>query len=338
MKVIRIGIDLAKQVFQVHGVDAAGKKVLVRKLQRKEMLAFFRNREPCLIGMEACASAHYWARELSALGYEVRLMAPQFVKPYVKGNKNDAHDAEAICEAVGRPTMRFVSVKSVEQQVLQSEHRVRSRLVRARTALGNEIRGLLGELGVIVAVGLAALRQRLPELLEDAGNGMPERFRILLAELRDELLSLDERLAVHERRLQEEARQDERVQRLLAIEGMGLVTATALVAAVGDAKQFANGRAMAAWLGITPREHSSGGKQRLGGISKRGDPYLRTLVIHGARAALRAASNKTDRRSEWAKRVAERRNANIATVALANKNVRVAWSLLARNETYRPAA
>lgn len=337
MKVIRIGIDLAKQVFQVHGVDAAGKKVLGRKLQRAEMLAFFQRMEPCLIGMEACASAHYWARELGAQGHEVRLMAPQFVKPYVKGNKNDANDAEAICEAVGRPSMRFVSI-SVDQQAMQSEHRVRSRLVRARTALANEIRGLLGELGVVIPVGLSALRIRLPELLEEAGSGLPERLRILLAELREELLMLDERLAVHERRLQETARQDERVQRLLAIEGVGLVTATALVAAVGDAKQFANGRAMAAWLGITPREHSSGGKQRLGGISKRGDVYLRTLVIHGARSALKAAGSKTDRRSQWVTRVAERRNRNIATVALANKNMRIAWSVLARNEAYRRAA
>ena len=338
MKLSCVGIDLAKNVFQVHGVDEAGKKVVGKQLRRDAMLGYFRQQAPCLIGMEACGSAHYWARELSAQGHDVRIMAPQFVKPYVKGNKTDANDAAAICEAVSRPSMRFVSIKSVDQQMAQAEHRVRARLVRARTALSNEIRGLLGELGVIIKPGLCALRQALPDLLEDADHGVPDWFRRLLAELRDELVSLDERLASHDRHLQDVARQDERVQRLMAIEGMGVISATALVSAVGDAKQFADGRAMASWLGIVPSEHSSGGKQRLGGISKRGSTYLRTLMIHGARAALKAAATKTDRRSEWVNQLSVRRNRNIATVALANKNVRIAWSILARGETYRAAA
>jgi len=245
MKLSCVGIDLAKNVFQVHGVDEAGKKVVGKQLRRDAMLGYFRQQAPCLIGMEACGSAHYWARELSAQGHDVRIMAPQFVKPYVKGNKTDANDAAAICEAVSRPSMRFVSIKSVDQQMAQAEHRVRARLVRARTALSNEIRGLLGELGVIIKPGLCALRQALPDLLEDADHGVPDRFRRLLAELRDELVSLDERLASHDRHLQDVARQDERVQRLMAIEGMGVISATALVSAVGDAKQFADGRAMA---------------------------------------------------------------------------------------------
>lgn len=333
-----VGIDLAKNVFQVHGVNVAGRSVVSRQLQRKEVLSWFSNLPPCLIGMEACASAHHWARELSALGHDVRIMAPQYVKPYVKGNKNDANDAAAICEAVSRPSMRFVTIKSIEQQVMQAEHRVRSRLVKARTALSNEIRGLLGEIGITIPVGIGTVRRRLPELLEEAENDLTAPLRQLLGELYDELCGLDDRVATHDRRLKEEAQQDERVQRLLAIEGMGVISATALVASVGDAKQFPCGRALAAFMGIVPSEHSSGGKQRLGAISKRGSTYLRTLMIHGARAALNAATNKTDRRSTWVKGVAQRRNRNIATVALANKNARIAWAILARNETYRPAA
>lgn len=338
MNITRIGVDLAKNVFQVHGVNRQGEMVVRKQLRRTQMLDWFGKRAPCLVGMEACGSAHYWARELSKLGHDVRLMAPQFVKPYVKRGKNDANDAEAICEAVSRPTMRFVAAKTVEQQTMQAEHRIRARLVRSRTALSNEIRGLLSEFGVIVPASLGALRRALPEILEDGENGLPGDFRILLAELAEELRSLDDRVKFYDTRLQTRARTDERIQRLLAVEGIGPVVASALAAAVDDGRQFGKGRDLAAWLGLTPREHSSGGKQRLGGISKQGDTYVRTLLIHGARAALNAAVNKTDPRSRWVTALAARRNKNIATVALANKNARIAWAILARGEVYRAAA
>lgn len=339
MKISRIGIDLAKNVFQVHGVDRNGKAVVRRQLRRQQMKMYFAGLEPCLVGMEACGSAHYWARELGTLGHTVRLMAPQFVKPYVKSGKNDANDAEAICEAVGRPSMRFVTVKTVAQHGTQAVHRIRSRLVRVRTALANEIRGLLAEWGVIIPVHLGSVRRALPEILEDAENGLTSDFRVLVQELGEELRALDERVTRYDARLEASARADARVQRLLAIEGIGIISATALVSAVGDGRQFKTGRELAAWIGLTPSQHSSGGKNRLGHISKRGDGYVRTLLIHGARAALRAAQvkQKQDGRSRWVTALAARRHVNIATVALANKNARIAWALLSREEDYRCA-
>jgi transposase len=264
-------------------------------------------------------------------------MAPQFVKPYVKSGKNDANDAEAICEAVGRPSMRFVAIKTTEQQVMQAEHRIRSRLVRTRTALSNEIRGLLGEFGLVIAKGISPLRRALPLIADDPDNGLTESFKVLLAELADELRQIDARIDLHDQRLQAAARADDRIQRLMAIEGIGPISASALVAAVGDAAQFSCGRDLAAWLGLVPRQHSSGGKTRLGHITKGGDTYLRTLLIHGARAALNASVNKTDSRSRWAQALATRRNRNIATVALANKNARIAWAVLSKGEAYRGA-
>jgi len=338
MTIARVGVDLAKLVFQIHGVNRAEKVQQRKQLRRSQVLGYFGKLEPCLIGMEACSGAHYWARELSKLGHDVRLMAPQFVKPYVKSGKNDANDAEAICEAVGRPTMRFVAIKTVEQQVIQAEHRIRSRLVKSRTALTNEIRGFLAEFGVIVAKSLGSLRRALPELLEDAENGLPGNFRVLLLGLSEELRALDERIAAFDARIAQVAREDDRIKRLLEIEGIGPITASALVAAVGDATQFNSGRDMSAWFGLTPQQHSSGGKSRLGRISKRGDKYIRMLLVHGARAALKAAQNKEDGRSRWVKNLADRRNKNIATVALANKNARIAWSILSRGESYRKAA
>ena len=303
MTITRMGIDLAKQVFQIHGVDRSEKVKARKPLRRPQMVAYFSKLEPCLIGMEACGSAHYWARELSKLGHDVRLMAPQFVKPYVKSGKNDANDAEAICEAVSRPTMRFVAIKTVGQQVIQAEHRIRSRLIKSRTALTNEIRGFLAEFGIAVSKSIGILRKALPELLEDGENGLPGNFRVLLAGLSEELRTLDERIVAFDARIAQAVREDSRIKRLLEIEGIGPITASAIVAAVGDATQFNSGRDMAASFGLTPQQHSSGGKNRLGGISKRGDKYIRMLLIHGARAALNAAKHKEDGRSRWVKKL-----------------------------------
>ena len=337
MKLKRIGVDLAKQVFQVHGVDSHEQVKCRKQLKRAQMLDFFRQLEPCLVAMEACGGSHYWARELIKLGHQVRLIAPQFVKPYVKSGKNDANDAEAICEAASRPTMRFVPIKTAEQQAGQSLHRIRSRLIRARTALVNEIRGLLGEFGLVIAQrGAAAAHRLLQQSLETPDNGLPGKMRELLKELQDELLAHDERLTRFDRELQQQAHSDERCQRLLKVEGIGPISATAIVAAVGDAKQFSSARQFAAWLGLVPSQHSSGGKNQLGSISKKGDTYLRTLLIHGARSALLACKEKTDRRSLWVQQVQCRRNTNIATVALANKNARIIWAILSKGESYQP--
>jgi transposase len=337
MKLKRIGVDLAKQVFQVHGVDSHEQVQCRKQLKRAQMLDFFRKLEPCLVAMEACGGSHYWARELIKLGHQVRLIAPQFVKPYVKSGKNDANDAEAICEAASRPTMRFVPVKTAEQQAAQSLHRIRSRLIRARTALVNEIRGLLGEFGLVIAQrGAAAAHRLLQQSLETPDNGLPGKMRELLRELQDELFAHDARRSKFDQALQQEARSDERCQRLMKVEGIGPISATAIVAAVGDAKQFSSARQFAAWLGLVPSQHSSGGKNQLGSISKKGDTYLRTLLIHGSRSALLACKEKTDRRSVWVQQVQCRRNTNIATVALANKNARIIWAILSKGESYQP--
>lgn len=334
MKIKRIGVDLAKQVFQVHGVDEEEHVVLKRQLRRQQMLTFFGKIKPCLIGMEACAGAHYWARELMKLGHTVKLMAPQHVKPYVKGNKNDANDAAAICEAVSRHSMRFVAVKTVDQQDLQAQHRVRSLLVRQRTAKANEIRGLLGEYGIVVGQRIDRLRCALPVLLERTDRGLSDPLRLLLAGLQEDLIRLDERVTQLDRVIERAAKEDATARRLQQIPGIGPITATALVASVGDARQFRRARDMAAWLGLVPRQRSSGGKDVLLGISKRGDAYLRTLLIHGARAVTRVASRKSDPRSRWIDRLSKRRHANIAAVALANKNARIAWALMTRQTDY----
>lgn len=337
MNITRIGLDLAKHVFQMHGVDWQGKAILRRRLRREQMLAFFDKLPACLIGMEACGSSHYWARELCKRGHEVKLIAPQFVKPYVKSNKNDANDAEAICEAVGRPNMRFVPIKTIEQQDMQAVHRIRSELVKQRTAKANQIRGLLAEYGIVMAQRVDKLRQAIPEILEDAGNGLTPQLRRLLKGLQDDLVQLETRVAELDRDIQRQATENAVAKRLQQIPGIGPITATALVSAIGDGSQFRRGRDMAAWVGLTPRQHSSGGKDRLLGISKRGDAYLRTLLIHGARSVLRTATNKDDPRSRWLKSLSARRHKNIAAVALANKNARIAWALLTKEQDYQPA-
>ena len=334
MNATRIGLDLAKMVFQVHGVDRDEQRVIKRQLRRSQMLTFFEQLPACKIGMEACAGAHYWARELGQMGHEVKLIAPQFVKPYVKSQKNDANDAEAICEAVGRPNMRFVAIKTVAQQDLQAVHRIRGELVKSRTAKVNQIRGLLAEYGEIVPARIESIRRAIPELQEDATNGLTPLFRRLLEGLRLDLVELDRRVGELDQEIAVAAKEDPVARRLQTVPGIGPITATALVAAVGDGRQFKRGRDLAAWLGLTPGQHSSGGKDHLLGISKRGDSYLRTLLIHGARSVLRAVGNKSDPRSRWIAGVAARRHKNVAAVALANKNARIVWALLTRGEDY----
>ncbi len=337
MKLKRIGVDLAKSVFQIHGVDSHEQAVVKKRLKRSQLLDFFRQIEPCIVAMEACGSAHYWARELRKLGHQVRLIAPQFVKPYVKGSKNDANDAEAICEAASRPTMRYVAIKTADQQAGQAFHRIRRRLVKARTALVNEIRGLLAEFGIVMPTkGVAACRRLLVGVMEDGENGLPGQMRELLSQLSEELAQRDAHIAKLDLQIKEQCAQDERIKRLMAIEGIGPISASAIVSAIGDARQFNSGRDLAAWLGVVPNQHSSGGKDRLGAISKRGDSYLRTLLIHGARAVVSVCQNKEDRKSQWIKGIIARRNKNIATVALANKNARIIWAVLSRDECYQP--
>lgn len=334
-KIAVLGIDLGKQAFHVHGVDARGEVILRKKMTRTKLAEFLARLEPCLIGMEACGGAHHWARLCQRFDHDVRLMSPQFVKPYLKSNKNDYLDAEAICEAVQKPNMRFVAIKSVDQQAIQGLHRARSLAVGQRTALINQIRGLLLEHGITLPQGAHVIRKALPELLEDAENALGFALRELLAELLEAMIHADERVGAYDRKIAVLSQQDEQCQRLLSIPGIGPLIATALVAAVGSGQVFKNGREMAAWLGLVPRQHSTGGRSVLLGISKRGDTYLRALLIHGARAVVRGAAKKSDRRSRWVIDLARRRGSNIAAVALANKNVRTAWALLTRGETYQ---
>ena len=334
MKLSRIGIDLAKNVLQLHGVDHSAKTVWKRRLKRNQWLkAVLDQGEPgCEIGMEACAGAHHWARELESRGYLVKLMAPQFVKPYVKSNKNDANDAEAICEAMSRPHMRFVTVKSIEQQDIQATHRIRSELMTQRTAKSNQIRGLVTECGLVAPLTLRALRAAIPCWLEDAENGLTDHFRTLLHGVWTDLVTLDDRVLELDQTILKLANSNEVTRRLQQLRGVGPMVATALVATVGDAQQYHKGRQMAAAIGLTPRQHSSGGKDRLLGISKRGDVYLRSLLVHGARAVVSQAKHRDDRLSRWVIGIAQRRHPNVAAVALANKTVRMAWAML-RNET-----
>jgi len=338
MKLTRIGLDIAKQVFQLHGTDRFERTVWRRRLSRDRWVQALRDvAEPgCEIGMEACGGAHHWARQLQALGYRVKLIAPQFVKPYVKSNKNDANDAEAICEAMSRPSMRFVTVKSTRQQDIQALHRVRASLMEQRTAKGNQIRGLVAEYGLVAPKELSSLRRAMPRWLEDADNGLSACFRQVLEGLWRDLRSADDRISELDHSIADLAQADPDAHRLQQLRGVGPMVATALIAAVGDAKQFANGRQMAASLGLTPRQHSSGGKDRLLGISKRGDAYVRSLLVHGARSALRTAPAKEDRLSQWVVRLAQRVHPNVASVALANKTARLAWALLHHQCDYQP--
>ena len=338
MQVTRIGLDIAKNVFQVHGVDAHDKVVVRKQLSRSKVLPYFAQLPVCRIGMEACGSAHYWGRELRKLGHDVRLMAVQLIKPYRTKQKNDRNDAEAICEAVSRPQMRFVPIKTVEQQAILTVHRARELLVSERTAVANQIRGLLMEYGLVIAQGIQRLRRNLPAVLSTEDEGLPTLARTVVAELQARLRELDERSAGHDRQSAQVARQHEAAQRLMRVEGVGPITATAIVATVGDAKAFPHGRQFAAWLGLVPKQFSTGGKPVLGRITKRGNVYLRTLLIHGARAVLQLTPKRTDAKSVWVEEVRQRRGDNIAAVALAAKHARILWALLARGQDYQLAA
>jgi transposase len=334
MKLSRVGVDLAKNVYQLHGVDRHGKTKLKRRLKRHQWFKVLLDKtEPdCVIGMEACAGAHHWGRELQARGYTVKLIPPQFVKPYVKSNKSDAKDAEAICEAMSRPNMRFVTVKRVEQQDIQATHRIRAELMTQRTAKANQIRGLVAEYGLVAPKHLSSLRAAIPCWLEDAQNGLTGDFRALLQGVWKDLRLLDDRVGEMDKTIKRLADNNEDCVRLQQLRGIGPMTSTAMIATVGDARQYHKSRQMAAAIGITPRQHSSGDKHRLLGISKRGDVYLRTLMIHGARAVVARATHKDDRLSRWVTHIANKKHPNVAAVALANKTARMAWAML-RNET-----
>ncbi len=336
IKITSIGLDLAKSVFQVHGSDGHGRPVLRKKLRRGQVIAFFETLPPCLVGMEACGSAHYWAREIAALGHEVRLLPPQYVKPFVKTNKNDACDAEAICEAMMRPTMRFAPVKSAEQQSVLMVHRARELLVRQRTMVINALRGHCGEFGIVVARGACNI-SRLIAVIEDRCDArLPDLAREVLGVLVDQLRMVQARIAGLEKKLKAWHRSNEASRRLETVPGIGLITATALVATIGDGSQFRSGRQLAAWLGLVPRQHSSGGRDRLGRISKRGDGYLRRLLVHGARAVLRWSRPDKGARSTWQQALLARRPVNVVLVAMANKTARIVWAMLTRDETYNP--
>jgi transposase len=335
MNITVLGIDLAKNVFQLHGVDKRGNVLLRKTISRVKLTEYVQKLSPCLIGMEACGSSHYWARKFQSYGHEVKLMSPQFVKPYVKSNKNDRNDAEAICEAVTRPNMRFVAIKSVEQQDIQSLHRIREGFIQRRTALANQIRGLLSEYGIIVAQGINVLRKALPLILEDAENNLTNLSREFFSNLYEQFIEVDKQVKKYTSKLEQFCDRIEVCQRLTEVPGVGAISATAIVASVGDAKLFKNGRQLSAWLGLVPRQRSSGEKQILFGISKRGDVYVRKLLIHGARSVIRRIKGKEDKHSQWLMQLVARRGKNKAAVALANKNSRIIWALMANESKYR---
>ena len=316
-------------------MDDSGHVVLRKRIARSALLTFIANVPPLRIGMEACGSAHDWARCVREHGHDVRLIAPPFVKASVKSPKNDARDAEAIGEAVTRPTMRVVPIKRVEPQDLQALHRIRERLINARTALVNEIRGLLNEYGIVLPQSIAKFRALIVDKLETDQAKLTALSTEVFWHLYDEFLAVEKRLAYDDEKLAAIGQAHPECQRLQTIPGIGPVSATALIAAIGDVTQFKNGRQLAAWLGLVPREHSTGGKPRLLGMSKRGDVYLRQLLVHGARATLRWIETKHDERSQWLKALIARRGKNRAAVALANKNARIVWALLAHNQEYR---
>jgi len=334
-EVITIGVDLAKNVFQVHGIDNSGEVVVRRQLRRSQMLPFFNKTPPCLIGMEACATAHHWARQLIGLGHEVRLMPPRYVKPYVKRNKNDAADAEAICEAVTRPTMRFVSVKSVEQQGILMVHRSRELLVRQRTMVINAVRAHMAEFGVIAPVGVPQVKKLLNIIADTDDDRLPDTARTCLEGLARQLFSLQDEIRALEMRIHAWHRSNEVSQRLETIPGIGPITASALTASIANPAVFRNGRELAAWIGLVPKQSSTGGKDRLGRISKQGDQYLRWLLVAGAMSVIRQAQRRGAAKTPWLTNMIATKPTKMAAVALANKTARIAWVLLSHGGTYQ---
>lgn len=336
MQISIVGLDIAKQVFQVHAADAEGRRVAQVRLRRAQVLDFFRELPPCLVGMEACGTAHHWARELIALGHEVKLMPPAYVKPYVKRNKTDAADAEAIAEAVTRPTMRFVAVKSVEQQSMLMLHRVRELFVRQRTMLATALRAHLAEFGIVAPQGIHRVEKLAAEVRDPA---VPPLAQEALSLLVDELASIGRRLDTIEERLVALHRADQLSRRLASIPGVGPITAMAIASTVPDPSVFRSGREFAAWLGLTPKSHSSGGKDKLGRISKRGDRYIRHLLYVGAGNAIRFSKARAATGEAWIRGLQERRPPKVVIIALANKMARIAWALMIRGESFRsPAA
>jgi transposase len=329
-----VGIDLAKKIFHLVGTDTTGKIVWRKRLTRNALAPFMAQLPPVTIGMEACGGAHYWARQFHQQGHQVKLMAPQFVKPYVKSNKNDMRDAEAIAEAVTRPTMRFVPLTDVGQQDIQALHRVRERLIGERTALINEVHGLMNEYGIVIPTGVSKFRQAVVEKLESEQDKLTPLSQEMFWRLVQEFATLEEHIAAYQEKLDTLAKTHPESQRLMTIPGIGPITATALIAAVGDVGVFKNGRQFAAWLGLVPKQHSTGGQTHLLGISKRGDSYVRKLLIHGARATLRWAGLQTNSRSQWIRGLLKRRGWNRTAVAVANKNARIVWALLSRGGVY----
>ncbi|WP_456405772.1 IS110 family RNA-guided transposase [Thiolapillus sp.] len=335
MSIYFVGIDLAKNVFQLCGLTQGGKVVYEKRVHRQGLLKVVSQLPSCLIGVEACTGAFYWQREFEKLGHHVKVISPQYVKPFVKGQKNDSNDAQAIAIALMQPTMQFVPPKSCEQQDIQALHRGRQRIINHRTATVCQIRGLLLDRGITIGSALTRARRAIPLILEDATNGLSDRMRRVVAELYDLLVSLDARIAFFDKEIQSVFKQSEDCQRIAKIKGVGPKTATAIIAAIGDGKEFKNGRHFAAWLGLVPRQHSSGDRHVMMNITKRGDQHLRTLLVHGARAVVRTASNKQDTFNQWVNQLKERRGYNKATVAVANKNARIIWAVLRHGTEYR---
>ena len=334
-EVTTIGLDLAKSVFQVHGVDASGKTVIRRQLRRRQVLPVFKKLPACLVGIEACASSHHWAREISALGHEVRMMPARYVKPYVKRNKTDAADAEAICEAVTRPSMRFVPIKTTEQQAVLMEHRSRQLFVRQRTQLINALRAHLAEFGVVAGVGRNGVERLVTVIEDDRDERVPASARACLLALRDQLASVKQQILAADRRLLAWHRASEVSRRLDEIPGVGPLIATALVASIPDPHAFRSGRDLSAWIGLVPREDSTGGKHRPGHISKAGNRYLRKLLVIGALSVIRRAKQTGSTRRAWLIALMERRSTKLAAIALANKIARTAWAMMAHGTCYQ---
>lgn len=337
MSIAVIGIDIGKNCFHLHIVYDGDPKPKRKKLTRNSLYEYIAQLSPCILAMEACGGAHHLARKFISQGHSVKLISPQFVKPFLKSNKNDYNDAEAIAEAACRPSMRFVTVKSEEQQSLQLTHRFRQKLVRQRTALINEVRGALLEVGITLAQGAHKVRGYLPGILADAENSLCQSLRALLAQLYEDIKYLDGRIAEYDQSIEEAAESEADCQRLITVPGIGSLTAVALHAAVGDAKQFKSGREMSAWIGLTPRQYSTGGKPKLSGISKRGDRYLRTLLIHCARSIICRLKDESNHCKQWALALKSRSNLNVAVVALANKLARIAWAVITKGECYKAA-